>query len=79
MQFHYSRYQDNQGKWHEGLLEDIHSIEAGVLEYLNQPIIEPRVVQPLKNDYLNIKPVPMLNIDQYQSVAPKEVEHDNGQ
>lgn len=77
IQFHYSQYQDSQGKWHHGLLEDIHSIKTGVLEYLSQPAIEPRVVEPLKNDYLNLKPVPRLNTYAGQAVDSRELEHDN--
>jgi len=75
IQFHYNRYQDNQGKWHEGLLEDMHSIKAGVLEYLHQPTIEPRVVIPLKNDYLNVKPIPIADFNGMPSISsiPSEV------
>ena len=79
IQFHYSRYQDNQGQWHAGLLEDIHSIKAGVLEYLHQPTIEPRVVVPLKNDYVNVKPVAAVGFSgalPVSSVLSEEGTHD---
>jgi RAQPRD family integrative conjugative element protein len=58
VQFHYRHYQDSQGKTQNGLLEDVQAIKAGITQYLNQPAIEPRNVQPLQGDYLNIKPVP---------------------
>lgn len=57
VQFHYSRYQDNEGNEHNGLLEDVAAIKAGITQYLNQPAIEPRTVQPLQGDYLNLKAV----------------------
>ncbi len=57
VKFHYTHYQDSQGKTQNGLLEDVKSIKAGIAQYLNEPAIEPRIVQPLQGDYLNLKPV----------------------
>ena len=57
VQFHYARYQDIQGQPQNGLLEDVRSIKTGITQYLNEPAIEPRSVQPLQGDYLNLKPV----------------------
>ena len=50
--FHYARYQDDQGHWHNGLLEDIQSIKQGVEEKLNSALVEPRVITPISGDYL---------------------------
>ena len=56
--FHYQQYRDNQGRVHNGLLEDVQAVKAGVVEHLNAPAIEPRSIRPLQGDYLNLKPVP---------------------
>jgi RAQPRD family integrative conjugative element protein len=55
IQFHYTRYRDNQGQLHNGLLEDIQAIKAGITQKLNDSAIEPRVVAPIKGDYINNK------------------------
>jgi len=52
IKFHYSRYKDNHGNWHHGLLEDIQAIKSGVTQKLNDTSIEPRVVTPIKGDYI---------------------------
>ena len=76
VQFHYSRYQNSQGQYHNGLLEDVQSIKAGIAQYINQPAIEPRIVQPLQGDYLSLQPVPD---NQHALVAPNlEVPHADG-
>lgn len=51
IKFHYTKFRDNQGQWHNGLLEDLQAIKAGIVQKLNQPTIEPRVITPLKADY----------------------------
>lgn len=51
IQFHYTRYTDAKGQVHNGLLEDIQAIRAGIEQKLNQTSVEPRVVQPIKGDY----------------------------
>ncbi|MCD6047009.1 MAG: hypothetical protein K0S08_656 [Gammaproteobacteria bacterium] len=78
--FHYTHYQDNQGQTHNGLLEDTQSIKAGVIQYLNQPTVEPRVVQPLQGDYLDLKSVPNNPTSLAASSAPdsSEVLHADG-
>lgn len=74
VQFHYHRYRDNQGKLQNGLLEDVQSIKLGITQYLDQPAIEPRSVQPLQGDYLNLKPIPN---NQNNLVAPNMAEVPN--
>lgn len=51
--FHYTKFQDVQGQWHDGLLEDIQSIESGIKEQLSSVSVEPRTITPLKGDYLD--------------------------
>lgn len=51
--FHYTKYQDSQGHWHNGLLEDIQTIRRGIQEQLSSVSVEPRSITPLNGDYLN--------------------------
>jgi len=53
IEFHYTKYQDSQGQWHNGLLEDVKAIQTGIKEQLNSVSVEPRTVMPLKGDYLD--------------------------
>jgi RAQPRD family integrative conjugative element protein len=53
IQFHYMKYRDSKGAWHNGLLEDVNAIKAGITQKLNGPVIEPRVINPLKGDYFS--------------------------
>lgn len=50
--FHYSAWRDPAGRVHNGLLEDVQSIKKGIEEKLNTVSVEPRVVQPIRGDYL---------------------------
>ena len=52
IQFHYTKFHDSQGQLHNGLLEDIQSIKAGIEEKLNQIPVEPRTAIPISGDYL---------------------------
>lgn len=80
VQFHYTRYQDSQGQLHNGLLEDTESVKAGVVQYLNQPTVEPRTVRPLQGDYLDLKPVENDSSNLVTSNTPSqpEVSHADG-
>ena len=51
--FHYHSYTDNNGKLHNGLLEDIAEIKKGIQQRLNQSSNEPRVFTHIKGDYLS--------------------------
>jgi len=53
MQFHYTAWRDSHGQLHNGLLEDIQAIKAGIAEKLHAPTIEPRVMDPIQGDYFN--------------------------
>ena|SRR5579872_2054449 len=52
IKFHYFRYRDNHGNLHNGLLEDVQAIKSGITQKLNDTRVEPRVVMPIKGDYL---------------------------
>jgi len=51
VQFHYTRYKDAKGQWHNGVLEDVQAIKSGIAEKLNDTSIEPRVFAPVRGDY----------------------------
>ena len=51
--FHYTQYRDNQGQKHQGLLEDIQAIKAGIQQKLHDFNAEPRIFAPIKGDYLS--------------------------
>lgn len=53
IQFHYSAYQDANGQAHNGLLEDRQTIKQGIEEKLDTVTVEPRVIQPIRGDYLD--------------------------
>jgi RAQPRD family integrative conjugative element protein len=50
--FHYTAWRDAQGNLHPGLREDVQAIKKGVEEKLNAVSIEPRIVTPIRGDYL---------------------------
>lgn len=52
MQFHYTAFKGNNGKQHQGLLEDINAIEQGIRQKLSSAI-EPRMFQPIQGDYMS--------------------------
>lgn len=52
IKFHYTQYRDSHGNLHHGLLEDIQSIKSGITQKLNNASVEPRVVRPIKGDYI---------------------------
>ena len=54
IQFHYTQFRDSQGQLHNGLLEDIQAIKAGIEEKLNQVSIEPRTTAPIEGDYMPV-------------------------
>lgn len=52
IKFHYTRYKDSHGNIHNGLQEDVQAIKSGITQKLNDTSVEPRVVAPIKGDYL---------------------------
>lgn len=53
VQFHYTAWRDNKGQLHNGLLEDINDIKAGIRQKLNDPSSESRAINPVLGDYLD--------------------------
>ena len=51
VQFHYTAWRDDKGQLHNGLLEDINDIKAGIRQKLNDATIESRVINPVLGDY----------------------------
>lgn len=41
-----------QGQHHAGLREDLLNIRNGLIDYINQPIIEPRKIKSLEMDFV---------------------------
>ncbi len=52
IQVHYTQYHDSQGQLHNGLLEDVQTIKAGIVQVLNHVPMEPRVITPIQGDYI---------------------------
>ncbi len=52
LQFHYTAFRDQEGELHNGVLEDLRLIRAGIAEHLSEKVAEPRRVVPLQGDYL---------------------------
>ncbi|HVV68002.1 MAG TPA: RAQPRD family integrative conjugative element protein [Gammaproteobacteria bacterium] len=53
MQFHYTAWRDSKGQLHNGLLEDIKTIKAGIRQKLDQTPVEPRALDAIRGDYLD--------------------------
>ncbi len=52
IKFHYTRYRDSYRNWHNGLLEDVQAVKSGIIQKLNNISVEPRVITPIKGDYI---------------------------
>lgn len=50
---HFDRFQDANGEWHNGLLQDITEIEQALKQIVNQEGIEPRSYSSMKDDFIN--------------------------
>ena len=50
--FHYTAYRDMEGQKHNGVLEDLQLIRAGIDEKLSGNTVQPRVIEPIEGDYL---------------------------
>lgn len=49
--FHYIAYQGQDGKKHNGLLEDLNEIERGIAARLNNTTSEAHLFPPIQGDY----------------------------
>ncbi|HHT9843866.1 TPA: RAQPRD family integrative conjugative element protein [Legionella pneumophila] len=52
IQLHIESFKDNEGQQHAGVREDLLMIRNGLIDYINQPVIAPRKIKPLNNDFV---------------------------
>ena len=52
IQLHLKSFTDNDGHHHAGVREDLLMIRNGLIDYINQPVIAPRKIKPLNNDFV---------------------------
>lgn len=52
IQLHLKSFTDNEGQQHAGVREDLLMIRNGLIDYINQPVIAPRKIKPLNNDFV---------------------------
>lgn len=53
VQFHFEDWRDAKGVRHNGLKQDVLAMRAGVVAQINQPVLAPRTITPLADDYLS--------------------------
>ncbi len=53
IQFHYTAWHDAKGQLHNGLLEDVQAIKAGIRQKLDHTTVEPRALNVIRGDYLD--------------------------
>jgi RAQPRD family integrative conjugative element protein len=63
VKFHYTKFKDGEGIWHNGLMDDMHAIKNGIIEKLNQVTLEPRVISSIEGDYLNLRKASAKNVN----------------
>ncbi|CZG37761.1 Uncharacterised protein [Legionella pneumophila] len=52
IQLHLKSFTDNEGQQHAGVREDLLMIRNGLIDFINQPVIAPRKIKPLNNDFV---------------------------
>ncbi|VEG92561.1 RAQPRD family integrative conjugative element protein [Legionella spiritensis] len=52
IQLHVESFNDDQGRHYAGVREDLLMIRNGLIDYINQPVIAPRRIKPLNNDFV---------------------------
>ena len=52
IQLHIKSFTDNEGQQHAGVREDLIMIRNGLIDYINQPVIAPRKIKSLNNDFV---------------------------
>ncbi len=52
IQLHIEAFDGADGKKHPGLRDDLLSIRNALIEYINHPVIAPRMVEPLAMDFV---------------------------
>ena len=49
---HFDRFKGADGKWHNGLRQDIDSIQQALIRIVNQESVEPRNFKPIGDDFV---------------------------
>ena len=52
IQLNIESFNDDEGHHHAGVREDLLMIRNGLIDYINQPVIAPRKIKPLNNDFV---------------------------
>ena len=52
IQLHINSFKDDEGHHHAGVREDLLMIRNGLIDYINRPVIAPRKVKSLNNDFV---------------------------
>lgn len=52
IQLHIEDFDDMQQKHHNGLRHDLLQIRNGLIDYINEPVIAPRLIKPLATDFV---------------------------
>ncbi|KTD23934.1 hypothetical protein [Legionella maceachernii] len=52
IQLHIESFEGADGKMHAGLRDDVLLIRDSLIDYINQPIIEPKIIPPLPLDFI---------------------------
>lgn len=52
IQLHIETFEGPDGKKHPGLRGDLISIRNALIDYINHPVIAPRVIEPLEMDFI---------------------------
>ncbi|QBR84685.1 hypothetical protein E3983_10105 [Legionella israelensis] len=53
IQLHIESFTDNEGQQRAGVRDDLLMIRNGLIDYINQPVIAPRKIKPLNNDFVS--------------------------
>jgi hypothetical protein len=52
IQLHIETFEGSDTKKHPGLRDDLLSIRNALIDYINHPVIAPRVIEPLAMDFI---------------------------
>jgi len=52
IQLHIDAFEGSDGKRHPGVRDDLFSIRTALIDYINTPVIEPKVIKPFEFDFI---------------------------
>lgn len=52
IRLHVDSFEGADGQKHPGIRDDLINIRSALIEYINNPVIEPRIVKPLALDFI---------------------------